>query len=327
VLRFIASSSRVVCSESPRVDLLRKAVSTQNGRTMRARHMALAAATSIIWGLGFAAGKFGLESFSPAQLTAARFLIACLPVMFIPRPRLAWSSIVLIGATLFTGQFLFMFFAFEHGLPPGLASVTQQMQAFFTVLLAAIFLGDVPTRRQAAGMTMALVGLLLIASSAGGDLRLIGLGLGLAAAFSWAIGNVLVKRAADVPVFPLVVWCSLVPPIPALVISIALDGRGFAEAVFDASWRSLGGVVYLGVFATVLAYGAWGYLLQRYPTGAVAPFALISPCTGVVAAAAIFGEIPGPLRYAGMALILGGLCVAALPVGGILRASMGRNAP
>ena len=51
--------------------------------------------------------------------------------------------------TLFTGQFLLLFFAFAQGMPPGLASVSQQMQAFFTVLLAAVFLGDAPTRRRA----------------------------------------------------------------------------------------------------------------------------------------------------------------------------------
>ena len=129
---------------------------------MSARDMALAALVSTIWGLGFAAGKLGLESFSPAQLTAARFLIVCVPVLFVPRPRLGRSSIVLIGATRFTGQFLFMFFAFDHGLP--------------------------------------------------------------------------------------------------------LDGGGdFTRAIVDASWRSLGAVVYLGVFG-VTAYAAWGYLLQRYST-------------------------------------------------------------
>lgn len=281
---------------------------------MKPRDMALAALTSIAWGLGFAAGKIALESFSPAQLTAARFLIACLPVVLVPRPRISWPALVAIGATLFTGQFLFMFFAFEHGLPPGVASVSQQMQAFFTVLLGALFLRDVPTRRQVTGMAIAFAGLVLIGSTAGTDLRLTGLALGLAAAASWAVGNVLVKRAADVPVFPLVVWCSLVPPLPALLVSRVVDGHVDLAAVFRyASWASLAGVVYLGVLATVVAYATWGYLLQRYSTAAVAPFALLSPCAGVVSSALIFGEIPGPIRYAGMALILAGLVVAILP--------------
>jgi len=276
--------------------------------------MALAALTSIIWGLGFVAGKLGLESFSPAQLTAARFVIACLPVLLVPRPRISWAAIVLIGSTLFTGQFLFMFFAFDHGLPPGVASVSQQMQAFFTVLLGAVFLRDRPTRRQVIGMAVALGGLVLIGSTAGADLKTVGLALGLAGAASWAVGNVLVKRAAGVPVFPLVVWCSLVPPLPALLVSRAVDGHvDLLGAFLHASWLSLGAVVYLGALATVLAYASWGYLLQRYPTGAVAPFALLSPCAGVLSSALIFGEIPSAIRYAGMALILGGLVVSVKP--------------
>jgi drug/metabolite transporter (DMT)-like permease len=38
----------------------------------------LAVLTSTIWGFGFVAIKFGLKSFTAPQLTALRFLIACL---------------------------------------------------------------------------------------------------------------------------------------------------------------------------------------------------------------------------------------------------------
>jgi O-acetylserine/cysteine efflux transporter len=126
---------------------------------MAPRDMALAALTSVVWGLGFVAIQFALESFSAPQLVAARFLIACVPVLWVPRPRISWAAIVLIGMTLFTGQFMLLFFAYTQGMPPGLASVSQQMQAFFTVLLAAVFLRDVPTRRQCLGMTIAFAGL------------------------------------------------------------------------------------------------------------------------------------------------------------------------
>jgi uncharacterized membrane protein len=185
---------------------------------MTTRDMVLAALTSVIWGLGFVAIKLGLESFSAPQLTAMRFLIASIPVLLVPRPPLSWWSTALIGLTLFTGQFLLLFFAYAHGMPPGLASVSQQTQAFFTVLLAAVFLGDRPTLRQCAGMTVAFAGLALIGLTGGTDLKLTALGLALAGALSWAVGNVLVKRRANVPVFPIVVWASLVPPLPAIVL-------------------------------------------------------------------------------------------------------------
>src|SRR5215210_6600466 len=100
---------------------------------MKTLDIALAVLAAITWGIAFIATKFGLESFSAPQLTAARFLIACLPVLVVPRPRISWWSIVGIGLTLFAGQFLLLFFAYTRGLPPGLASVNQQMQAFFTV--------------------------------------------------------------------------------------------------------------------------------------------------------------------------------------------------
>jgi O-acetylserine/cysteine efflux transporter len=276
--------------------------------------MVLAALTSVIWGLAFVAVKFGLESFSAPQLTTVRFLIACLPTFLVSRPRISWPSILLIGLTLFTGQFMLLFFAYTQGMPPGLASVRQQMQAFFTVLLSAVFLGDVPTRRQCIGMTIAFAGLALIGLTIGGDLKPLAIGLALAGAFSWAIGNVLVKRASNVPIFPLVVWASLVPPLPSLLVSSVYDSRpSLLGAVSSASWLSIGAVVYLGAMATVVAYASWGSLLQRYPTAAIAPFALIAPCTGVLSSALIFGEVFSSVRYAGMALILGGLAVIVLP--------------
>ena len=281
---------------------------------MRVRDMGLAVLTSVIWGFAFVTYKFGLESFSAPQLTALRFMIACLPVLFVPRPKLPWSAIVLIGLTLFAGQFLLLFFAFALDMPAGLASVTQQTQAFFTVLLAAVFLREIPRLRQGVGMVIAFAGLVLIGLTTGADLKPAALGLALAAALSWAVGNILVKRTAGVPVFPLMAWCSLVAPWPVLLLSWLVDPQpSLIGAVMNASWPSIATALYLGTLATPIAYGMWSHLLQRYPASVVAPFALLSPATGILSSALILGEVFGPLRYAGMALILAGLAVIVWP--------------
>lgn len=283
---------------------------------MTVRDAGLASLISVIWGLAFVATRLALDGFTAPQLTVLRFLIASLPALVVPRPRLPWATLGLIGSTLFTGQFLLLFFAYARGLPPGLASVTQQMQAFFTVLLAAVFLRDRPTRRQGAGISVAFAGLALIGATTGGDLDPAALALALAGALSWAVGNVLVKRAPPVPMLPLVAWASLAPPGPALLVSAAIDPRpSLVVAVFDAPWTSLAATVYLGAAGTVVGYALWGRLLQRYPSVVIAPFALLAPCTGVVASAVVFHEVFGPLRYAGMALILIGLAIVLLPAG------------
>ncbi len=281
---------------------------------MKPGDIALAVLVAVVWGFAYVTYPFGLESFSASQLAALRFMVACLPAIFVPRPRIPWHQILLIGLVLFAGQFVLLFLAYANGIPAGLASVTQQMQVFFTVALAALLFGEMPSPRQGIGMAIAFAGLALIGFTVGADLKPVALALALAGALSWACGNLLLKRAPSVAMFPLMVWCSLVPPLPALLFAHFFDpGPPLGSALLHASWPALLTVIYLGLFGTILGYGIWGRLLQRYPAAVVAPFALLVPCTGVIAAALVFGERFSPLRSAGMALIVAGLALILLP--------------
>ncbi len=262
------------------------------------RDLTLALLVTVIWGIAFVATRIGLDDFSPPQLTALRFVIAALPVAFLPRPTVSWAAIVTIGITLFTGQFLFQFFGIAGGLPPGLASVIVQTQALFTVLFAAAALGERPSRRQVIGMTAALAGVLLIAVTVGQSLTAVGLMLGLLSAVSWGIGNVLLKRLGPVDMLGLMVW---------------LGPGALVRALWRSSWAGLAAVLYLGLVATTFAYALWGGLLRRYPTATVAPFALLVPFVAALYTWLIFGERFGPVRLAGMAFVLLGLVLVALP--------------
>ncbi len=295
---------------------------------MKPFHVFLAVLVAAIWGFAFVATEIGLESFSPPQLTAIRFLVAALPVFFLPRPAISFALMIGIGLSLFTGQFLLLFFGFVQGMPPGLASITMQVQAFFTIMIAAMVLKDLPSGRQVMGIGTALLGLLLIGLTVGGDLTYLGLALTLGGALSWAIGNVLVKRLRDVEMLPLMVWLSLVPPLPALAISALFDDRASPFATLaGASWMSIAAALYLGLVATVFAYAVWGHLLRSYPTALVAPFALLAPCTGVVSSAILFGERFSALRSLGMGLILIGLAITVVSPAQLasLRAVFGRR--
>ena len=260
------------------------------------------------------ATRIGLDDLSPPQLAAARFVIAALPVVVLTRPRVAWPALVAVGLTLFTGQFILQFFGIAGGMPPGLASIVVQTQALFTIIFAALLLRERPTARQTIGLALGLMGLAVIALTVDAGLTPAGVGLTLGSAISWAVGNLLLKRLPPVPTLELMVWLSLVPPVPALALALALDGpSGIAHAVTGVSWRGLAAVLYLGVVATVLAYAIWGDLLRRYPAAAVTPFALLVPFVAAAGSALAFGERFGPLRLGGMALVLLGLAVIVLP--------------
>ena len=244
----------------------------------------------------------------------------------LPRPRVTWPSLIAIGSTLFAGQFLLQFFAIANGLPPGLASLLVQTQALFTIVFAAMALYERPTARQLSGVAVAFAGLVLILLTVGQDLTAVGFCLAMGSAISWGVGNVLLKRIGDVEMLGLIVWLSLVPPLPALALSLVLDGpAALARAVSSAAWLAVAAALYLGVVATILAYAIWGRLLRRYPAATVTPFALLVPFVGGYSSAVVFGERFGPLRLAGMALVLLGIAVIVPPwhrvgVGGSSRA-------
>ncbi len=298
---------------------------TEPGQTtMKPVHVGLAVLVAVIWGIAFVVSKVGLESFTPPQLTALRFIVASLAVIWLPRPNIPWPTLIAIGLTIFTGQFLLQFFGISYGMPAGLTAVVSQTQALFTVLFAALVIGDRPNARQITGMLIAFTGLLLIGLTIGGSITFFGFSLTLASAVSWAIGNILVKRLPKVEMLHLMVWASLVPPLPALAISFAIDGApALWSALLHASWTGIAAPIYLGLLASVFAYAIWGSLLQRYSTGAVAPFALLSPCVGAITSTIVFGEQFGPLRVGGIALMLVGLAIVAVPLRHLRTSSVG----
>jgi len=282
---------------------------------MSKAHIFLAILVAVIWGIAFVVSKIGLQSFTPPQLTALRFIVAAFAVVWLPRPKIPVAMLIAIGLTVFTGQFLLQFFGISFGMPAGLTAVVSQTQALFTVVFAALVIGDKPGTRQIIGMLTAFGGLLVIGLSIGGSITVLGFSLTLGSAVSWAVGNVLVKRLPKMDMLNLMVWASLVPPLPALAISIVLDGpTGLWQSLTHASWAGLAAPLYLGIFASVFAYAIWGNLLQRYSTGSVAPFALLSPCVGLIASAIVFGEQFSLLRISGIGLMLVGLAIVIIPI-------------
>jgi O-acetylserine/cysteine efflux transporter len=272
---------------------------------------------AVLWGVAFVATRVGLDSFSPPQLVVLRFAIAAAPALVLPRPTVPVPALIAVGLTLFTGQFLFQFFGIARGMPPGLASVIVQTQALFTIVFAAALLGERPSVRQWIGAGVALGGLGLIALTVGGALTPASFALTLVSPISFGIGNVLLKRLGTTDMPGLVAWLSLVPPLPALVLSLGLDGpTAFPRALAASRPAGLAAALYLGLVATALAYAIWGALLRRYATATVAPFALLVPFVGAVSSSVVFGERFGAVRLGGMALVLVGLAVIVGPGAG-----------
>jgi O-acetylserine/cysteine efflux transporter len=280
---------------------------------MRPAHIAIAILVAALWGFNFVPIKAGLGDYPPLLLVVLRFAVASIPVFVTPFPNVPWQKLVLVGLLHFTGQFIFLFLGMAHGMPPGLASLVMQSQAFFTILFAAIVLRERPSGRQSAGMLTALAGLGLIVLGVGGDTSYLGLGLTLTAASCWACGNILVRGLGKVDMLRFVIWESLVPLLPCLALSLVFEGPGTdLHALSHPSLAGLSSLVYLGLCSTTAGWALWNYLLKLYPASTVAPWSMLAPLFGAASAAAIYGESFGPFRLGGMALILTGLAIISL---------------
>ena len=279
------------------------------------RHIGMALAIVLIWGVNFIAIGHALEGFPPILLAAVRFTLTGLAAFFLPRPKeVRWYWIAGISAFTFFGQYVLLFTGMSHGMPDGLASLVLQCQAPFTVLAAGLLLRERTSARQLLGIAAAVAGLGVIGAGRGGNVPLGSLLLVIGAGASWALGSVCNRKAGAANGFALMVWASLYAAPPLLLTSLLTEGPhriGYAFAHLHAG--PVLGLLYVVLLSTFVAMGAWVVLITRYPASAVAPYTLGVPPIGILAALIANGERMTTLEIAGSAVVLAGLVAIVWP--------------
>jgi O-acetylserine/cysteine efflux transporter len=280
---------------------------------MKPTDVCLAVMVAVIWGLAFVASRIALDEFSPALMTALRFAIAAVPCLFVRKPKVSWPLLIAISFTLFLGQFLAQAYGIAHGVPVGLSSVIVQSQALFTIAFAVIAFREMPTPMQTLGIGIATIGLLMICGTVGFDFSAGAFAVLMISPVSFAVGNLLLRRAQDVRMFDLFAWLCLAAAIPLSVLTLVSNGpQPTWQALSHMSATGFACVLGLGGISTSIAYWLWGRLLRDYTAAQVVPFALLVPFVGSAASSVVFGETFGPLRLAGMVTVIGGIAIMLL---------------
>jgi len=282
------------------------------------RHSALAVLVAVLWGVNFVAIDLGLHAngrdVPPLLFVAFRFLLVVFPfILFIRKPDVSWKAIIGVGLFMSAGQFGLLYLGMALGMPAGLASLVLQAQVLFTVLIAARFLGEKPSRRQMLGVGLGLAGLGVVAVGRSAVAPILPLMIVLAAALSWAIGNVVARHSKAASGLGLVVWSGAVVPLPLAGLSLVVDGPGTVWAtITDLQMPTILSAIYTAVFASLVGYGIWNRLLTLYPSSDVVPFTLLVPVVGMTAAWLVLNEIPTPPEIMGGLILLVGVATAVL---------------
>ncbi len=276
---------------------------------MKPLDIVLATIVAMLWGVGFVLTRVAVEEMSSTLLTLLRFAIAAIPCLILARPKLPLRILGGISLLILC-QFLAQTYGMAHGVPAGLTAVIVQSQALFTIAFAAVLLGEKPTPAQIAGIAVAACGLLLICFTVGYDFSAFAFALTMTAPVSFALGNLLLRSARDVPMLDLSAWVGLLTLPPLLVMVFAVDGPTDTwHSLTHMSLKTFACLLMLSLGSTTIGYWIWGRLLRTYTAAQVVPFALLIPFIGAGASSLVFGETFGPLRLAGAAIVIAGLAI------------------
>lgn len=266
---------------------------------------------AVIWGSGFLFAKVAIEHFPPILLMAMRFTVTALVLVWfvpIPRkqlPRLFW--VALIGAAI---QYSLTFTGLKH-IYASTAIIVIQLEVPFAVLIAVVFLKDRVDFIKIAGMVLAFIGVVIIAGEPHLQGDLFWVAIVAAGAFTWAVGQVMIKSLGPVGGFTLIAWIAVFAAPQLYIASWLVESDQFT-AIRSADWVVWAVVAYLGIIMTAVGYAIWYHLLGKYPVYQVAPFLLLLPVTTVLGGVLLLDEALTVRLMIGGGLAIGGVAVINL---------------
>jgi len=284
----------------------------------------------LIWGSSFLGIKVAVETLPPLFTAAVRFLISGGILLLAtsrirPRPTARhWVNAAMVGA---------LFFLVNHGLvssaaryiPSSLACLIAATQVPIIAVLSSVLLPNQPlTRRSLIGAALGLTGVvcLFVGQGIGADVTSVLPCLAiLGAATSWALGAVFSQRL-EFPPHP-VLRAAMQMICGGVMLSgvSLLRGEPWAIDLTAVSSRSLASLAYLILFASVLAFACYSYLLKHVRTDMVATHVFVNPLVAVALGTWLAGEQLRAAHFASGLLILTSVCLITLGFRGHPRAS------
>ena len=275
------------------------------------RDIGLALAVPIIWGMGITFAKAGLDEFPPLFLMSMRFIVsAAVLVWFFPPPIGQLRAVFLIALVSATIQYGLTFYGLA-GLDASTAVLFMQLEVPFSAACAAIFLNDKLGWKRAGGLVVAFFGVALIAGAPSLRNQLFPAFLVIAGVFTWAIGQVMIKKMVKITGFQLIAWVSVFAGPQMLVSSLILESDHLS-LLKNATLIGWGSVIYMGIVMTALGYGIWYHLLKKYDINQVVPFLLLLPVTSILGAVLFLGERPSIRILIGGMIVITGVAVIVM---------------
>ena len=274
---------------------------------MSFRDILIAISVPILLGFGFVIAKPAMQHFPPYLLMGLRFTIpALILVWWFPMPKglfLDLFKVSFIGSTLQYG----LTYNGLNIIDASSAVLLVQLEVPFGILIAFFLLKEIPRIKNLIGLVIAFIGVFILTGAPNLEGKYFGVLLTLSGAFTWSLGAVMAKPLSKkIGAFALMTWLCVFSGPMLILISAIFNGNPI-QYILSANFNSWLTVLYLGFFMQPAAYGAWYYVLSKYPVNKVMPVLLLLPITGLITAIFLLGEDPPKQVFLGGTVIVFGV--------------------
>ncbi len=280
------------------------------------------AAVYLIWGSAFAASKLVVQDLPPLLAGAIRFLVAGAGLAAVaawrgarvPRAPIEWRHFAVMGALLVVASSGLNALAIRY-VRSNESALLNVSSAFWIPLLGTLGAhGHRLTRRAIAGLALGFAGVAVLMwphdgfrlQNFGWQLTIIG------ACFAWALGTLYYRRIRS-HTAPLM-FTALEMLCGGLMLAVIAGVNGDLGR-WHATAPSVGGLVFLTVFSSGVAYTAFGYLMRHTTPARLATYAYVNPAVAALVGWALLGEALSGTQLLGTLVILTGVVLVSLPDG------------
>jgi drug/metabolite transporter (DMT)-like permease len=280
---------------------------------MAARNLTVLALTILVWGYNWVPLKIVATQIDPWWFSVWRIAGGALTLFIalaIARRGLApppGRAFILVGIVQVGGLIGFSTLALRFG---GVADVTALIftMPLFTAIFARALLGERLSRARIGWLLVAGAGIVVVGSGIRTANEAIGAILAIGGGASWALGNVLQRRAAyRIDLLRLVAWQQLVAAVPLFALALAF-GRPIAHLDTGLAVAA----IFTAVVGSGIAWLGWGSALASLPANTVALGSFAIPAIAAVSAWLQLRAVPAPATDIGLAIVVVGLCGSVL---------------
>ncbi len=279
---------------------------------MKKRFIIMAILVAFSWGINASIVKLTLNHIPLFFFCTLRCFILSFLLLFFPKTRYP-LRITSAFALAHGVKISALYTSVTVGLAVGLSTVILQTQSLFAVLLALLIFREKLSLRQAGGLFLSFLGVLLIGNNA----LEVNSGLGFLFALISAISSGFAiitlrgyKNLTTKEAFSFVGWFNLLSIIPFGLLSLFIEGTAPWENILSLLTPYVIFLITTGAITVISAYGFLGLVMAQNETAQVGPYLLLTPIFGISGAYVCLNEYCALLSLLGTAVIILGIAVS-----------------